>query len=51
MKPQTKILILAALLLPGGMLFLLIPLAKVLWRRANDACARLARMAHDGLGS
>lgn len=50
MKTQSKILILAALLLPGGMLFLLIPLAKALWRYANETYVRLAGTAHDGVG-
>lgn len=32
MKTQSKLLILAAVLLPGGVLLLLLPLAKLLWR-------------------
>lgn len=37
MKAQTKILLVAAILLPGGLLFLLIPLAKMLWCRVRQA--------------
>lgn len=36
MKAHSKLLILAVVLLPGGVLLLLAPLAKMLWRYASN---------------
>ena len=42
MKPHVKILLLAVLVLPGGVFLLLVPPAKMLWRYGAERMARKA---------
>lgn len=42
MKPETKILLLAALFLPGGVLLLLVAPAKLLWQIGADRMLKKA---------
>jgi hypothetical protein len=42
MKPHVKVLLLAVLVLPGGVLLLLVPPAKMLWRYGAERLARRA---------
>lgn len=40
MKPHMKVLLLAALVLPGGVFLLLVPPAKMLWRYGAQRMSR-----------
>lgn len=40
MKPHMKVLLLAALVLPGGVFLLLVPPAKMLWRYGAERMSR-----------
>ena len=42
MKPHVKVLLLAVLVLPGGVFLLLVPPAKMLWRYGAERMARKA---------
>ncbi len=44
MNPETKILLLAALLLPGGVLLLLVAPAKMLWQIGADRMLKKAEL-------
>ena len=50
MRTHSKILFVAAVLLPGGLLLLLAPLVKMLWRQVSQTQVKLAGVVDAGVG-